>query len=212
MVYILENIDAVTNELLEQFDSLYTEERKIKSRKYCREDDRKKSLIAYILLLYALKNEYGIFKKLYFGYEENNKPFLKDYKDIYFNISHSSKDVAVAADIKNIGVDIERYIDDYEAISKYVFSEDEISYIKQGDSNAKAAKLWTLKESYLKYTGTGITGDLKACNFAFEPAVFKKYGCKFQSVRKEKYYLSVCSENDMKIKFIKPEDLKELVR
>ena len=55
MVYIFENINTVTNDLLKKFDSLYTEERKIKSGKYCREDDKKKSLIAYILLLYALK-------------------------------------------------------------------------------------------------------------------------------------------------------------
>lgn len=53
MVYIFENINTVTNDLLKKFDSLYTEERKIKSGKYCREDDKKKSLIAYILLLYA---------------------------------------------------------------------------------------------------------------------------------------------------------------
>ena len=65
MVYIFENINTVTNDLLKKFDSLYTEERKIKSGKYCREDDKKKSLIAYILLLYALKKEYGIFEKLY---------------------------------------------------------------------------------------------------------------------------------------------------
>ena len=82
MVYIFENINTVTNDLLKKFDSLYTEERKIKSGKYCREDDKKKSLIAYILLLYALKKEYGIFEKLYFDYGKNNKPFLKKHKNI----------------------------------------------------------------------------------------------------------------------------------
>lgn len=85
MVYIFENINTVTNDLLKKFDSLYTEERKIKSGKYCREDDKKKSLIAYILLLYALKKEYGIFEKLYFDYGKNNKPFLKNIK-IYISV------------------------------------------------------------------------------------------------------------------------------
>ncbi len=212
MVYIFENINTVTNDLLKKFDSLYTEERKIKSGKYCREDDKKKSLIAYILLLYALKKEYGIFEKLYFDYGKNSKPFLKKHKNIYFSISHSGKYVSVAADINNIGVDVEGYIDDYETISRYVFSEDEMKYIENGNSGAKAAKLWTLKESYLKYTGTGIADGLKAYDFAYKPDVFEKYGCKFKCIQKEKYYLSVCSENDMTIKFVKEEDLIKLVR
>lgn len=212
MVYIFENIDIITNDLLKRFETFYTEERTIKSRKYFREDDRKKSLIAYILLLYAVKKEYGILEKLYFDYGKNNKPFLKNHKNIYFSISHSGKYVSVGIDINNIGVDIEGYIDDYEIISKYVFSEDEIRYIGYGNSGAKAARLWTLKESYLKYTGTGITDDLKAYNFANEPTVFKKFGCKFKSIQKENYCISVCSENDMTIKYVKVEDLIKLVR
>ena len=51
MVYIFENINTVTNDLLKKFDSLYTEERKIKSGKYCREDDKKKShIFCYFML------------------------------------------------------------------------------------------------------------------------------------------------------------------
>lgn len=164
------------------------------------------------MLLYALKKEYGIFEKLYFDYGKNNKPFLKKHKNIYFSISHSGKYVSVAADINNIGVDVEGYIDDYKTISRYVFSEDEMKYVENGNSGAKAAKLWTLKESYLKYTGTGIADGLKAYDFAYKPDVFEKYGCKFKCIKKEKYYLSVCSENDMTIKFVKEEDLIKLVR
>ena len=41
---------------------------------------------------------------------------LKKHKNIYFSISHSGKYVSVAADINNIGVDVEGYIDDFYVV------------------------------------------------------------------------------------------------
>ena len=212
MVYIFENADAVSLELLDKFNFIYTEERIEKSRKYLKEEDRKKCLMAYIVLLYALKSEYDIFEKIQFEYKINKKPFLEKYKNIFFNISHSSSEIAVALSKNNVGVDIERIIYDYNSITDSVFSHEEKNYIYECDSEKRATKLWTFKESYLKYKGTGLTDDIKKYQFAYQDDVFEKYGCLFKNFSTEKYYVSVCSETDMKIKYIDVKDIVKLVR
>lgn len=212
MVYIFENADAVSLELLDKFNFIYTEERIEKSRKYLKEEDRKKCLMAYIVLLYALKSEYDIFEKIQFEYKINKKPFLEKYKNIFFNISHSSSEIAVALSKNNVGVDIERIIYDYNSIADSVFSHEEKNYIYECDSEKRATKLWTFKESYLKYKGTGLTDDIKKYQFAYQDDVFEKYGCLFKTFSAEKYYVSVCSETDMKIKYIDVKDIIKLVR
>ena len=61
---------------------------------YHLQSDRKLCALAYLMVVYALKNE-GLFNDLpNFGYHAEGKPFLSDYPDIYFRLSHCSGVVA----------------------------------------------------------------------------------------------------------------------
>lgn len=53
MVYIFENINTVTNDLLKKFDSLYTEERKIKTENIA-EKMIKRNLLSHIFCYFML--------------------------------------------------------------------------------------------------------------------------------------------------------------
>lgn len=125
-----------------------------KADKYFHQKDKQLSLGVEILLNHAL-GEMGIYDPI-FGVDKYGKPYLKNYSDIYFNLSHSESYVACAVSNSPVGVDIE-YIDevDLNVAERYFFGS-EYEYILN-NSNKKEAffSLWVLKESYMKMTGLG---------------------------------------------------------
>jgi len=93
----------------------------------------------------------------------------------HFNVSHSGNYTVVAISNRPIGVDIE-IIRDFSAIlAKKLFNEDELKYISgTGPSRKKSLmqqsfyQIWTAKEAYLKYLGTGISGGVNSLSFTFD--------------------------------------------
>ena len=93
------------------------------------------------------------------------KPYLEDPALGHISISHSGKYFVAAMGDLNLGVDLQEYIidkHDYEKIMNRFFHYSEREYVMNGrdeDFFARFFKIWTAKESYVKYTGTGITDD-----------------------------------------------------
>ncbi len=131
-----------------------SEDRIKKSSKYFHKKDKKLSIGVEILLNHAL-DKIGVTDSI-FDIDEYGKPFLKNYPDIYFNLSHSENYVACAVSDSPVGVDIE-YIHDIDLnIAKHYFYGSEYDYILNNDNKEKAFfDLWVLKESYMKMTGLG---------------------------------------------------------
>ena len=73
---------------------------------------------------------------------------------MYFNLSHSNDYYAFAISKEEVGIDIEKVRDDVNInlIKRISNSKDEIKDV---------IKMWTIKESYLKYLGTGINTNFK---------------------------------------------------
>lgn len=82
------------------------------------------------------------------------KPFKKG---VEYNVSHSGEIAVLAIAKKPVGVDIEKIKDYNKNILSKIASNQEIERTK---SNGDFAVLWTLKESLLKCTGTGIDKHL----------------------------------------------------
>jgi len=142
-------------------------------------------LIGEILAKTVIKMTFGIdIAKQKFSYTEHGKPYLMNYLDVHFNISHSGEYVACCVSDKPIGVDIQKIGEYSSDIAKRVCNEKELVQIE--DSSDKASeftKLWTQKEAVLKMYGTGIaSGDIKYC----------LDNRNVQSERIEDYWLSVC--------------------
>ncbi len=92
------------------------------------------------------------------GYGENGKPFLKQLKGTYFNISHCKKGIAVAVDTEPIGVDIEEIRRPSDGLIDKVMNKKESALISTSANPSLAfTRLWTQKEAVSKLTGTGIT-------------------------------------------------------
>ena len=114
-----------------------------------------------------------------FTYSAHGKPALAANPNLHFNVSHSG-DLAliVLARLGDIGVDVEpiRELRDASDLVKRFFSARESALFHQlpeADRPEAFFNLWTRKESWLKATGTGISGGLNQVEVSFlngEPA------------------------------------------
>lgn len=128
--------------------------------------DKKLSLGAGLLLRQGLAAHGINEQEAVFAYGENGKPYLPEYSDVHFNLSHSGEmAVAVFSDTA-VGCDIERIgAADLPLAAKF-FSEREYQYLarfpKGHQRDAAFYRLWTLKESFVKTTGAGLALPLDA--------------------------------------------------
>lgn len=155
--------------------------RRQKALSYRFDRDRFLCAKAYLMLEDMLRTEYGIQHCPEFSYGNNGKPYFKELSDIHFNMSHCPKGVACAVSGRPVGIDIEEIQFD-EPVAMRVFNADEYARIKECATPAeKFTELWTMKESYLKLTGQGISMDLKnviadAHDVHFETVINSKAG------------------------------------
>jgi len=96
------------------------------------------------------------------AYGPYGKPYLRDYPDVHFNISHSGQYVACAVADRSVGMDVQ-VIGTYRPdVAVRVCSEEELAGIGASDDPAaEFIELWTRKEAYLKMLGCGITGGIR---------------------------------------------------
>ncbi|MPM79781.1 4'-phosphopantetheinyl transferase Sfp [bioreactor metagenome] len=95
-----------------------------------------------------------------FSFGKHSKPYLEDEK-LWFNISHSGKMVAVVISEEPVGVDVERNFAFNPRLAKKICNNSEMRFLeKSSDKDSLLTKLWTIKESFLKASGEGITVNI----------------------------------------------------
>lgn len=161
MLYINDNLYALSASELEQEIHLLPAWRREVVLRYTHELGRRQSLLAYQLLCQGLRNDFGIEGMPRFAYGEHGKPSLPDYPHIHFNISHCKGAVACAISERPVGVDIETFRPIRESIVRYAMNETEAQRILQATRPERAfAILWTQKEALVKLTGEGLNREL----------------------------------------------------
>jgi 4'-phosphopantetheinyl transferase len=95
------------------------------------------------------------------------KPCLKNYPNIHYNISHSADLVAcVISDTSTVGIDVEKIREFNSYAANRVCSSEELSRVySNNDCKREFFRYWTLKESYIKAIGKGISHPMKNVNF-----------------------------------------------
>jgi 4'-phosphopantetheinyl transferase len=171
-VYLFDRMDEFSDELFRRSLRLLPAERQKKVTAYRQKIDQKLSVLGYVLLNYGIKSEYGVSGAIQFSYSERGKPFLIDYPQIHFNISHCKKGVICAVHHSAVGVDIET-VENYDPeLAGHVCNENELKLINESDNKALTfTKIWTKKESLLKKTGIGLSDHLKTIDTVDSEAV-----------------------------------------
>lgn len=158
------------DEYKKAYDNL-SEVAKMRVDRYKRDDDKKRSLLAQMLLK-KLMVENHIDAQL--SYEENGRPVFEN-SEYFLSLSHSG-DVAFSAVSKSpVGIDVEKIrpisislinrvcVDEEKAyvLSEYMVTDEK--NINDPDVLKRFFEIWTAKEAYFKMKGSGIT-DLKSVN------------------------------------------------
>ncbi len=163
--YLFHNPESVTQEQFEkEMLPLLPQWRKEQALRYKFLMGRVQCAAAFVLLKNGLKNDFGIDEEIEFDYIANEKPVLRHYPDIHFNLSHCKKGILCVIDnTTEVGCDIEaveRGISD--SLLHYCCNAQEIASIEgSANSNAEFIRLWTIKEAVLKCSGKGITNNLR---------------------------------------------------
>jgi len=165
-VYVVKILD-ISETKIENLCLLIDFYKRCKVEKFINKKDKIRALIGEMLIRTIIYKELKI-KNKNIGFDKNpyGKPFLRGYPKFNFNISHSGEFVVCAIDDKSIGIDIEQVKPiEYKEIAKNFFTVSEFEYIDKEDLNFRLGKfyeIWTLKESYIKCCGKGLSIPLKS--------------------------------------------------
>lgn len=180
--------------LVRAFRCIQSEERE-RIQRFQFKDDFKPALIGRLLIRSILNQRFGLANKAielkreprgrpYLAIEESTDDQIFNQgndrpKTFDFNVSHHGDYcVAVAENVKRIGVDVmkierrfgNRNIDDYFRLMNDKFTENEWRHINgnRADDDERMRRymrMWTLKESFAKADGRGLTIDLRKIDF-----------------------------------------------
>ena len=125
-----------------------------------------------LLLRRALREQYGIDcgdgRKPDLIEGAHGKPYLREYPQIQFNVSHCMGLAVLAVGDCSVGIDVE-YVRPYrEPLLKRVLSEAELRQMEAAGEAGREElffRFWTLKESCVKAMGCGITVPLQDISF-----------------------------------------------
>jgi 4'-phosphopantetheinyl transferase len=154
----------------EQLDNLslsIDSKKRYKMGKLIRKEDKIKTLVGEIIIRSIIINKFNVNNKN-ITFHENiyGKPYLSKFPNVFFNLSHSEDFVVCAFDNYPVGIDIERVKDiEYMDIAENFFTKKEYEYIMKSDFDKQLHKfydIWTLKESYMKCCGKGLSLPLKS--------------------------------------------------
>ncbi len=188
--------------------SLYiSKDRQERALRYKFDEDRKRSLCVEYLLNHGLQEiGIGINTPVTVAYDTGNgKPYLPDYQDIYFNLSHSGDYAVCVLNDSPVGVDIEECKDYRENVAKRFFApneyEDICSLQDLHDQVQRFYQYWVLKESFMKATGLGMKLEMNSFRVCMGERITYQhqvndriYEAKLYHPA-DGYYMAVCIEN-----------------
>lgn len=146
---------------------------------------RIQSIIGRNLLIECLK-ELRIFHEYpQYRYNEYGKPYLANYPDWYFNISHCNRMVVCAVSSGEIGIDVESYQNlGMDLLDSVLNPSEAADVLNSPNPLQRFTQLWTQKESLLKYLGFGLNSDLKQ--------ILNQYIADFKSISTQDSEITIC--------------------
>jgi 4'-phosphopantetheinyl transferase len=129
------------------------------------EKDKNRSLAAGTLLNHAL-SVYGLQEReMEYEFGEWGKPSFKYYPEIHFSLSHSGDFCLCSIGDRPVGNDIERIRQGRTKVADRFFAKEELDWLyaaeDEKERERRMFRIWTMKESFLKVTGRGMSLSLK---------------------------------------------------
>lgn len=149
------------------FLSRVSEERRGQASRFVHQADAYRSVLGEVLTRVALSKLTGLRPgDLSFTRNKYGKPSLSlsNYADVQFNVSHSGDWIAlISGGDADLGVDVEKISPIDMKIAERFFSITESGFLAAEPAEMQLEtfyRLWTLKESYIKAVGMGLSMPL----------------------------------------------------
>ena len=123
------------------------------------------------LLRLGLQRAFGV-EETEVDLERNSygKPRLRGRPDVHFNIAHCPRAVAVLVADRPVGVDVEAVRSRDAHVAARCFDASEQARVEAAaDPDREFFRYWTLKESYVKALGCGLSYPLRDVRFEVSP-------------------------------------------
>jgi len=182
-VYCVYTDEVESMDLLETYTSLLHDWEKEKVSRYYFKKDRKTSLLSRALLKMILSGHANLsISEIDFQINKYGRPELKkniDKKPVRFNLSHTDGLIVLAVTYGyDIGVDVESFKRKKNNISiaRRFFSQPEVLTLQDKPEslwNECFYDFWTLKESYIKARGMGLSIPLNQFSFTLNSSEIK---------------------------------------
>ena len=158
MIYLFQELSTFSAQSFEKSLQLLPPERREYVLHFKQPEDQKRSVLAWLLLAYGLRKEYGMEAVPEVRKTASGKPFFSGKNMPYFNLSHSGDFVGCALHNQEIGLDIQKITEPRDSLIRRVCTPDELASLK---SSLDFCRIWAMKESAVKLTGEGITGNFR---------------------------------------------------
>lgn len=188
---------------INEFLKLISNEKLDKINRYKFREDYLRSLYGDILVRSEIMKQLKVPNScIKFKLNEYGKPSIEGYDNLFFNISHSEDWVICAISNEEVGVDIEKIEKAPIEVAEHYFHSREYKLIKSKDSEEIDEffyRMWTLKESYIKWIGKGLSKQLDSFSinedinngfYIEENKELRLNQCKFD----KDYIISLCSK------------------
>ncbi|MFP7486339.1 4'-phosphopantetheinyl transferase superfamily protein [Priestia filamentosa] len=205
MEIFLINIDEISaNEFKKMQDSI--EETILKEISAIKvKQERNRRIASSYFLKVLLRDKLNIpFERIEIAENQYGKKKCLNDVNLHFNISHSGKWVAIAFSNYPVGIDIEEMLEiEFKEVIPF-FTYEEQAYLNSLKEDKKFSfyRMWTAKESYMKYTGLGFNLDLNSFSVPLQESgkvktknfMTKERPLISSFLLDENYYISVCSD------------------
>ncbi len=136
---------------------------KLRAGRYHQPRDRQRFIVARGLLRLLLSHYVAQSPtEVVFATDATKKPFLRDFPDWHYNVSHSGDWIVMAVAQTGVGVDVEKIEPgfDFGPVINPLFSREEQRAINESTTARPLFyELWTRKEALAKATAKGIDDD-----------------------------------------------------
>ena len=130
-------------------------------RKFHRWEDAYRSLLGDVLVRCVISEKYSLpIQEIGFYQDFYGKPYVKDLAGFHFNLSHSGDWIVCAVDSTPVGIDIEKIATCDLSLAKRFFTKKEYKWLvdrSEQEKDRSFFELWTMKESYIKAVGRGLS-------------------------------------------------------
>lgn len=146
--------------------SLLPMETQKKIMSFKKNENSKQSLLSEVLIKAIICKKFGVkIKNIFIESNDYGKPYYHCPTKFEFNKSHSGDWVVCAVDSHPVGIDVEIVKELNLDVAKRFFSNEEYQDIISREVTERSSRfydIWTLKESYVKCLGYGLSIPLNS--------------------------------------------------